>query len=180
MSNHSEKVPKAMVETFTAVTAITDAYCREHLNEEYAQLIRCAVAALCRKRPSPLVSGAPLLWAAGVTHAIGMANFLFDSTQTPHVSAGELYERFGVKQSTGLGKSKKVRELLRIHQMDAEWSLPSRLHDHPTAWMVQTPEGFILDARSLKREVQVALHRAGVIPYVHADREPAAVPPARA
>lgn len=170
MTNHSEKVPKTMAETFAAVTAITDAYCRAHLDEEYAQLTRFAAAALCRKRPSPLASGAPLLWAAGITHAIGMANFLFDSTQTPHVSAGELYEGFGVKQSTGLGKSKKVRELLRIQQMDPVWCLPSRLHDHPTAWMVQTPDGLILDARHLRREVQVELHLAGIIPYVHADR----------
>ena len=53
MSKQSEKVPQAMAETFAAVTAITDAFCREHLNDEYAQLIRVAAAALCRKRPSP-------------------------------------------------------------------------------------------------------------------------------
>ena len=171
MSNHSEKVPKAMAETFATVTGITDGYCREHLNEEYAQLMRFATAALCRKRPSPLTSGTPLSWAAGIGHAIGSVNFLFDPTQDPHVSAGALYAGFGVSQSTAQGKSKKVRDLLRMDQFNADWSLPSRLHDHPTAWMIQTPEGFILDARGLPREIQAALYQRGVIPYVHADRE---------
>ena len=75
MSKHSEKVPNAMAERYAEVTAITDAFCRDHLSEEYAQLIRFAAAALCRKRPSPVAKGTPLSWAAGITHALGSANF---------------------------------------------------------------------------------------------------------
>jgi uncharacterized protein DUF6398 len=47
----SERVPKSMEETFNAIVALTDAFCRAHLGEEYAQLARQATAALCRKRP---------------------------------------------------------------------------------------------------------------------------------
>jgi hypothetical protein len=57
-------VPKAMAEIYAAVTALTDAVCREHLNDEYAELFRFAAAALCRKRPSPLSKGLPASWAA--------------------------------------------------------------------------------------------------------------------
>jgi hypothetical protein len=170
MSNHSEKVPKAMEQTFAAIRAITDDFCRRHLNEEYAQMIRYVTAALCRKRPSPLASGTARTWAAGITHAVGMVNFLNDATQTPYMTATALYAQFGVSQSSALAKSKQVRDLLRMSQLDPQWLLPSRVHDHPIVWMVQTPQGFIMDARELPREVQVALHRAGVIPYVHADR----------
>ncbi|MEM1280449.1 MAG: DUF6398 domain-containing protein, partial [Cyanobacteria bacterium P01_H01_bin.152] len=49
----SNEVPKAMQETFDRITAITDNFAAQHLNAEYAALIRQATAALCRKRPSP-------------------------------------------------------------------------------------------------------------------------------
>jgi hypothetical protein len=173
MFNHSEKVPKAMGETFAAVTAITDAFCRERLDQEYAQMMRFVAAALARKRPSPLATGAAAAWAAGIAHAVGMLNFLFDSTQRLHIPAGALYEAFGVSQGTGQGRSKKVRDLLRMSQFDPHWCLPSRLHDHPMAWLVRTGTGFIVDARRLPRDQQVLLQLAGLIPYVHADVEAA-------
>jgi hypothetical protein len=175
MSNQSEKVPQAMAETFAAITAITDAFCRERLNDEYAQLIRFAAAALCRKRPSPLAKGTPLSWAAGITHAVGMVNFLQDPEQSPHLPAQGLYQGFGVSQSNGQAKSKAVRDALDMGWMDLEWCLPSRLHDQPMAWMVFTDNGMMIDARSLAREDQVLLHQAGLIPYVHADQAPAPV-----
>ena len=48
-----------MQATYDAVVALTDAFCRDHLNEEYRDLARAMAAALCRKRPSPLASGQP-------------------------------------------------------------------------------------------------------------------------
>jgi len=64
----SEQVPKPMQETFNAIVALTDAFCRAHLDEEYAQLARQATAALCRKRPSPLATGNPKTWACGIVY----------------------------------------------------------------------------------------------------------------
>ena len=58
-SARSTSVPKAMQATYDAITALTDAFCRDHLNEEYRDLARAMTAALCRKRPSPLASGQP-------------------------------------------------------------------------------------------------------------------------
>ncbi|UIE36411.1 plasmid pRiA4b ORF-3 family protein [Leptodesmis sichuanensis] len=85
-----------------------------------------STAALCRKRPSPIEKGQSKTWACGITHAIGMVNFLFDSSQNPHISASELYQWFGVSASTGQGKSKLVRDTLKMHQLDPDWCLPSR------------------------------------------------------
>jgi hypothetical protein len=100
-SRKSEDVPKAMEEKFNSIVALTDEFAQRHLNQEYARLIRQATAALCRKRPSPLEKGQAKTWACGVTHAVGMVNFLFDSSQNPHISATELYQAFGVAASTG-------------------------------------------------------------------------------
>lgn len=102
----SEQVLKTLRERYLAIVNITDAFSEKHLNDEYAQLIRYAVAALCRKRPSPVETGNAAVWACGVTHALGMVNFLFDKNQAPHIRASELYKAFGVSQSTGQGKSK--------------------------------------------------------------------------
>ena len=92
----SENVPKALEEKYKATIKLTDQFSEEHLNVEYAQLIRYATAALCRKRPSPLSKGKENSWACGITHAIGMVNFLFDKSQTPYIGASDLYKSFGI------------------------------------------------------------------------------------
>jgi len=164
-SAKSENVPKAMQEKFDRITAITDDFAQQHLNDEYAELIRQATAALCRKRQSPLISGRDKTWACGITHAIGMANFLFDSSFEPHISAKDLYAWFGVSSSTGQGKSKQVRDILKISQMAPDWCVPSMMDRNPLAWMISV-NGMILDARSVPRKVQEQLAEAGIIPYV--------------
>lgn len=161
----SETVPKAMQETFDRIVALTDAFAQAHLNKEYAQQIRFVVAALCRKRPSPLTSGQAKTWACGASHAIGMVNFLFDSTQDPHISAQNLYKWFGVSASTGQAKSKIIRDLLKMVQLDPNWCLPSKLNDHPMAWLIMV-DGFIIDARYAPRHIQEVAVAKGLIPYL--------------
>ncbi len=54
MSNEdAHSVSRKMREKYEVITSITDDLCREHLNEEYAELSRKMAAALSRKRPSP-------------------------------------------------------------------------------------------------------------------------------
>jgi hypothetical protein len=168
-AKQSENVPPAQQDRFDQITALTNDFAQKHLDDEYAQLIRFATAALCRKRPSPLNSGKVATWACGITHAIGTANFLFDSSQTPHISAGNLYKTFGVSAGTGQSKSKLVRDALKITQWDADWSRPSTIGDNPLAWMIQV-DGFLMDARRAPRELQAAAFAKGVIPYIYADQ----------
>jgi hypothetical protein len=168
-TSKSEQVPKQMQETYKAITTVTDAFCQTHLNEEYAQLARQATAALCRKRPSPLSSGRPESWACGIVHALGLVNFLYDKSQTPSMTAAELYEGFGVKPGTGGAKSKAVRDTLKMHPMDTEWCLPSRIDQNPLAWLI-TVNGFFVDARDMPREVQEIAFEKGLIPYIPDDK----------
>lgn len=165
MATQSESVPKAMQEKFTAIVTITDDFCQQQLNDEYAQLIRYATAALCRKRPSPLAKSRDKTWACGITHAVGMVNFLFDPSQDPHISAKNLYQGFGVSSSSGQAKSKLVRDTLGMHQMDPEWCLPSKIDDNPLAWMISV-NGMIVDARSAPRELQEFAYDKGLIPHI--------------
>jgi len=166
----TENIPKPMQEKYKAIVEITNSFAKENLNEEYAQFIRYAVAALCRKRPSPLETGKASTWACGVTHAIGMVNFLFDKSQTPNINASELYKKFGVAESTGQGKSKAVRNMLGMNQFDPNWTLPSKLDSSPLAWMLSV-NGMIVDIRHMPREAQEIAFEKGLIPYIPDDRE---------
>ena len=164
------KVPKQMQPKFAEITALTDAFCLTHLNTEYAEMSRKLTAALCRKRPSPLVRGKSKTWACGIVHALGMVNFLYDSSQTPHIKATELYKHFGVGQSTGQGKSKQIRDMMKMSQMCPDWCLPSRVDDNPLIWMVSV-NGFIMDIRNAPREIQAEAFDKGIIPYIPGEGE---------
>lgn len=166
----SENIPKAMQEKYKAIVEITDSFAKEHLTEEYAQLIRYAAAALCRKRPSPLDTGKANTWACGITHAIGIVNFLFDKSQTPNISASELYKKFGVAESTGQGKSKIVRDMLGMRQFDPNWTLSSKIGANPLVWMLSI-NGIVVDIRHMPREVQEIAFEKGLIPYIPGDGE---------
>lgn len=165
----SEKVPKELQEIFENITTLSDDFCAKFLNEEYARLIRSAVAALCRIRSSPLARGKANIWACGITHAIGAVNFLYDPSQKPCLNASVLYEAYGVKESTGQSKSRLVRDLLDMSPFDPDWCLPSLLNQNPMAWMI-TVDGFIVDARNMPREVQEIAYQKGLIPYIPDER----------
>ncbi|MBD1909897.1 plasmid pRiA4b ORF-3 family protein [Leptolyngbya sp. FACHB-16] len=159
-----------MEEKFNSIVALTDEFARQRLNDEYAQLFRKATAALCRKRPSPLESGQAKTWAGGIAHAIGMVNFLYDSSQNPHITSADLYKWFGIGASTGQGKSKLVRDTLKMQQFDPEWCLPSRIDDNPLVWMLSV-NGLIMDIRRAPLGAQVEAYRKGLIPYIPGHKE---------
>jgi hypothetical protein len=166
-----QSVPKHAEELFKTVVGLTDAFCAMHLDPEYAELCRKMVAALCRKRPSPLERGKLEAWAAGIVYALGGTNFLFDPSQKPHMSASEICAGFGVGVSTGAAKAKQIRELFKLGPLNLEWQLPSRLEDNPITWML-TVNGLIMDVRHAPREIQEEAFRLGLIPYIPDDRGP--------
>jgi len=151
------------------VVQMTDAFCKAHLNEEYADACRELAGVLARKRPSPLLRGKLEGWASGIVRTIGRANFLDDPSQTPHLKLPMIDRAFGVAESTGQGKSKLIRKMLKIHQFDPKWTLPSRLDDNPLVWMLEV-NGFLMDIRDAPREAQVVAYEKGLIPYIPADR----------
>lgn len=156
-----EAKPQAIEE----ITNLVNAVCREHLNDEYAELCQRLTEKLGRKRPSPLVNGRPNTWACGIVRTIGWVNFLDDRSQKPHMKLTAIDKAFGVGESTGQGKSMLIRKMLKIRPMDPEGSLRSRMDQNPMAWMIQV-NGFLVDARFLKREIQEEALRKGLIPYI--------------
>ena len=54
-------------------------------------------------------------------------------------------------------------------QLDPNWCIPSKLDDNPMAWIIQY-NGFMVDVRSLPRNIQVIAYEKGIIPYIPADK----------
>src|SRR6266704_1388741 len=121
----SQNVPKEMQARFDEITQLTDAFSQAYLNDEYKQICRELTATLCRKRLSPLLQGKVGTWACGIIHALGMVNFLFDSSQTPHLAPSQIWKYFEVSSSTMQAKSKQIRDLMGMYPMDPDWSIPS-------------------------------------------------------
>jgi hypothetical protein len=166
----STSVPKSMQATVEAITSLTDAFCREHLNEDYRVLAQRMTAALCRKRPSPLASGQPRTWACGIIYVLGQINFLTDPATQPFMTTADLCARFGVGQSTASTKARLISQALNTSRLNPEWSLPSLLDQNPLVWMAEV-NGFLVDLRDLPREVQQIAFDKGLIPYIPADQE---------
>jgi hypothetical protein len=162
-------VPEAAKAAYDAIVGLTDRFCQAHLTWEYQMLCRKLAAALARKRPSPLTRGKPEVWACAVVRVIGWVNFLDDSSRTPHLKLTAIDKAFGVAESTGQGKAKAIRDLFGIRQFDFRWMLADRIETTSMAWMIEV-NGFIVDARRLKREVQEEAFRKGLIPYVPGEK----------
>src|SRR5215471_6120431 len=113
-----ESVPKQVQPVYDQIVAITDAFCHQHLNDEYAQMCRKLAAALGRKRPSPLVRGRVETWACGIVYAIGSVNFLSDKSFEPYMRLEEVCALMGVSKSTGANKTGEICKLFAMCQFD--------------------------------------------------------------
>ncbi len=106
------RIPIAMQEITGEIIAVTDKVCAEHLDAEYARLARRLVGRLARKRPSPLARGDTRILAAGVLYVLAQVNFLFDRSQSPHMSSVELAVATDVKPTTMANKAAMINRLL--------------------------------------------------------------------
>jgi hypothetical protein len=166
----ASSVPAQVKSTFESIVELTDKFCREYLNDEYTQLSRELVAALSRKRPSPLLRGGTATWACGAVYALGYVNFLFDKSESPFVSADQLCNAFEVTKSTAYQKSKSIRDIFHMSQFDPRWCLPSLVERNPLVWMIVV-DGMVADARWLPREIQEIAFEKGLIPYIPIEKK---------
>jgi hypothetical protein len=165
----SKSVPKAMQARYDQIVALTDDFCQKYLNDEYWELAQDMAAALCRKRPSPVLSGQPRSWACGIIYALGQVNFLSDKATEPYMTMADVCAAFGVSPSTGGAKARTISEALKLRPFDPDWTLPSMMDQNPLVWMAEV-NGYLVDLRDAPREVQEIAFEKGMIPYIPADR----------
>lgn len=156
---------------YQIIKDLTQTVCNEHLNKEYYDVSLKLLDAFLQRYPDRLERGQAKSWAAAIVYAIGRVNFLFDSSQTPHLTAIELCQKFNVSQATASKKSSELINYFDMMQLDPEWTVPSMVDKNPFVWMVMTGDGMIADIRNAPREVQVKAYEHGLIPYVPADKK---------
>ncbi len=161
-------IPVAARPAHDSIVGLTDGFCREHLNEEYRAMCRKLAGTLARKRPSPLLSGKPNTWACGIVRTIGWVNFLDDPGRKPHLKLTAIDKAFGVAESTGQGKSKAIRTMLKIRSFDLRWTLPSRMDETRRAFTVEI-DGHLVEARGLKQMFDFEVFRKTLISIIPAE-----------
>jgi hypothetical protein len=166
----TKSVPQNMRATYDTIVALTDHFCRDHLDDEYRELAQRMAAALCRKRTSPVTSGQPRTWACAIIYVLGQINFLSDRSTKPYMTTADLCAAFGVGQSTASAKARVISLALKTHQLDPKWSLQRLLDANPLVWMAEV-NGILVDLRHMPREVQEIAFHKGIIPYIPADRD---------
>jgi len=157
------KLPKTIKPCADLILSLTNQFCAEHLDEEYASLCRHLVVKLARKRPSPLLRGDLRIWAAAVIYTIGGLNFLFDRSQQPHLTTDELSALTGVPKSTMANKAKLIRDTLKLNHFSFEFLRRELVERNPAAWLILF-NGVLVDARMMPPEVQEEARRLGLIP----------------
>jgi hypothetical protein len=160
-------VPKQMQETYDKIAPLIIEFCDDKANSEYKEYALKLLEKLCRKRPSPLVSGRANTWACSIMYALGQVNFMFDKSQPVHMKTKELADYFGISASTAANKAADIKKMFNMYHFCNEWTLPSGQEKNPFAWMVSV-DGLIVDVRTMPLGIQAAAYEKGLIPYIPA------------
>jgi hypothetical protein len=80
-----------------------------------------------------------------------------------------IYGYCGIAESTGLNKSKEIREALNMGSFSPDWTLPSRFTKNPLVWMLQV-NGFMVDIRRAPIEMQRMAFGKSLIPFIPAEQ----------
>ncbi len=136
------------------ITELATDFCGQYLNEEYLELIEKVIGKLSRKRPSPLLKGQEEIWAAGVVHAIGQTNFLYDKTFQPYITFDDLNDFFGTKKSTVGNKAADIRKMLKIKRMASFDFMADSVKEKNPFYNSVMVDGFIVPISALPEEYQ--------------------------
>jgi hypothetical protein len=168
MNRQPVGVPDGMRQRCAEITALTDPFCKRHLDGEYAALCREMTALLCRSG-APVKSGKAAGWAAGVVYSIGWVNFLGDPSQPHHMKADDMARLLGVSPATLAAKARVIRSDLDLNPLDPRWTVRSRLEHNPMVWLAEV-NGVPVDLRKEPRPIQEEAYRRGLIPFIPVQR----------
>jgi len=159
------KIPENMQKKYNEIAPLIINFYNEKLNDEYKDLCLRLLEKLCRKRSSPLLGGRSNTWAAGIIHAIGSNNFIFDKTQKLHLTSNEISTAFGISTSTAGSKANEIKKMFKIDYFNPEWQIDELIEKNPIIWMVQI-NGLIVDICDMSPEIQQQAFEMGIIPYI--------------
>lgn len=123
-----QNLPNSIVEKYEEIAEKIRIFSNKYLNEQYEKICIKVLYDLGMNHEEILKKGKSSSWAAGVVHAIGTVNNLFDVKEEPYIKALDLYKEFEVSNSTGSAKSKEIRNLLNISKDNEMWLIKSKIN----------------------------------------------------
>lgn len=120
------------------ITAHTDQFCADLLNEEYRDMCRLMAKNFCVKG-SPALEGDARKWAAAVVNAVGYVNFLGDKSFPPHYTRQELAKRLGYSLSTLKKYTDVLIQGFELAPFDLDFTLPSLMDNNPLLALISSP-----------------------------------------
>ena len=94
-----DDIPEGLRPAVLRIREKLEPVCKSRLTDEYLELCLCLLRDACLAG-AEVDRGKPEAWAAGLVHAIGRVNFLFDPAMKPHLPAKEIPELFFVSKGT--------------------------------------------------------------------------------
>lgn len=94
-----DDIPEELRPAVQRIREKLEPVCKTRLTEEYLELCLCLLREACLAG-ADVGRGKPEAWAAGLVHAIGRVNFLFDPAMKSHLPAKEIPELFSVSKGT--------------------------------------------------------------------------------
>ena len=134
-------------------------FCAQKLNEEYLALADKLLKELAQIEPVPFMKGKPEIWAAGIIHALGSVNWMFDRDNKYYTPAADINAFFGTNGSTTSQKATLIKDLLDIRQGDRAFSTQGTIDNDPFAKLVML-DGLIVPITMLPEELQEQVKQA--------------------
>jgi len=134
-------------------------FCAQNLDNDYLLLCEKLIKKLGRKRDVPFQRGKPEIWAAAVVYALGSINFLFDKSFEPYMTADQICEYFGTKNSSVASKAREIKDMLKMGHFDPEFSTQKMAESNPLHEMIVV-DGLIVPLKSLPQDIQIMVRQA--------------------
>ncbi|MCK4465538.1 MAG: hypothetical protein KAU83_07490 [Bacteroidales bacterium] len=138
---------------------LTGTFCAQKLDDDYFQLCKKLVKKLGRKRDVPFKRGKIEIWAAAVIYSIGSINFLFDKSFEPYMTAEQISEYFGTKNSTVSNKARQIKDMFDLWHFSPEFSTQRMTESNPFNNMVMM-DGFIVPLDTIPEDLQEMVKEA--------------------
>ena len=132
---------------------LTGTFCAQKLDDDYFHLCEKLVKKLGRKRDVPFIRGKIEIWAAAVVYVIGSINFLFDKSFEPYMTAEQISEYFGTKNSTVSNKARQIKDMFDMWHFSPEFSTQRMTETNPFNNMVMV-DGFIVPLDTITEDLQ--------------------------
>jgi hypothetical protein len=134
-------------------------FCAQKLDNDYFQLCEKLIKKLGRKRDVPFKRGKLEIWSAAVVYVIGSINFLFDKSFEPYMTAEQISDYFGTKNSTVSNKARQIKDMFDMWHFSPEFSTQKMNENNPFNKMVIV-DGFIVPLDTLPGDLQEMVKEA--------------------